>query len=230
MKETKKLFWSSIIMVIIGSSLILLFELVPSADVYCDQFYDIMINIGCSLLVSAIVLTCTNYIAFFAKRKNYMYRYYSIMYELRNCVIEIINWHNWIKNRPTDTYDEIECDKFVNKLNKIKHFEFSRIYEITDDFCSLWSRKPSVTLLNMNALLSFIQANYNIHYNQKLSRQLFLVEEHDMPKEILCRTVLKEKFCFMNHEENLDKINFLFSQIMKDSKIKEYENKINKNN
>lgn len=229
MKENRKIFWITILMAIIGITLILLSEIPFINKIREIKSIQIVSSIGVSLLASSIILMCNSYISFNDRRKKLIYQFYSNVHELRKKVFDVIDWINWHEEESKDCLIDEECIKFINKLNSIKHFKFDKIYEVTDDFCSLYAIKKCDALIKMKKLLSIIQENYNIHYNKRLDQQLWLVEEKSLHKNVFCKSVMKDKFNLMNHEDNIKSINKLLHEIMIDSGIKEYDSKVNNN-
>ncbi len=133
MRNTKKVFWLSIIVFFIS----LIFIYVSSYFNNDTNHWDIVLNVFIGLISGAFLSATTSYISFMQTKKDYQIKFYSNVVSLNNMLLDVLNWYQW-------NYEEIDYKKTIDTSNlslkqieKAHHLIFDKMDNHVKDFVYL---------------------------------------------------------------------------------------------
>lgn len=199
MRNTKKVFWFSIIVFIVS----LIFIFVSSCLENDENKWSIVLNIFISLIGGAFLSAATAFISFMQTKKEYEIKFYSNVNTLNNILLKILNWYNgdydkidYKKTIDTskltleqaetahhlvfDSMDNMVKD-FVSLVVSFKEYNYDEMIYILDDYRGLFRNKTNKIKQIMIELRNKLN-KYNISYYPSMMNSYTLYEMGKYPE------------------------------------------------
>ncbi len=199
MRNTKKVFWFSIIIFVI--SLILIF--VSSCLENDENEWGIVLNVFISLIGGAFLSAATAFISFMQTKKEYEIKFYSNVNTLNNILLKILNWYNWdydkidykktidtskLSLEQAETAHHLVFDSMDNKVKDVvslivsfKEYNYDEMIYILDDYRGLFRNKTNKIKQIMIDLRNELN-KFNIDYHQSMLNSYTLYEMGKCPE------------------------------------------------
>ena len=184
MKESKKVFWISFFAMIACICMIIIFA--PLNSCYHKEVFAVFENIFISLIGGTWLSMITAIVSFYNSKRRNVIAFNSEFTNLYNKIVNLHRWYNIKYERvkyyscselegilseekikkfikKNDKHNDNIVHQFYKKIKAIEEYNFDRIYECMDDFCSLKIKGESEIKEKMKEIVELIN-KYNVIY------------------------------------------------------------------
>lgn len=231
MNANKKVFWWSCFLLLISIASITVFNLL-NIKYPCCSIYLILLNVFISMAGGALISCISTIIMFCQLKKQSEIKFFSEIKNLKNILLELVNWFNWkyanidYTKFSIENNDKIVAD-FVDIITKYINYDCNEIYYILDDYCSfIPCKRNNQTRLTMYALMNEIN-NHNILYDNNMNITLSLYKQKIYPSFAIYKniiTIINNKY--FDKSEIVNTLNSLLNNYLDMTDIDKYTKKI----